>query len=118
LLYANAGHNGPLVIDDSGVKELVPTGMIFGPLPVAPLERAYAHIAKNAILVMLTDGLLERFNVDNEMFGTEGIIEVVSDLRKEDPDTILEAVFEASMAFGNSEVFDDDASLVIVKRDG
>ncbi len=116
LIYVNAGHQPPLVFDETGVHELATGGTVIGPLPEADFRRGFARLLPGATLVMCTDGILERRNAAGEFFGEEGLKGVVRANLAEASEEILDRVFEATRVHGDGRPFEDDATLVVVKR--
>jgi sigma-B regulation protein RsbU (phosphoserine phosphatase) len=68
------------------------------------------------VLVLCTDGILERRDPRGEFFGTDGLKAVVRKHMAASASDILERTFEATVAFGDARPFEDDATLVVVKR--
>jgi sigma-B regulation protein RsbU (phosphoserine phosphatase) len=116
LIYINAGHPPPLLFDRDGVHELSTGGTVIGPLPEVKFRRGYARFDPGAILVLSTDGILERRNAAGEFFGEDGIKDVVRSHAEATAEEILAALFDAVLAFGNGRPWDDDATAVVVKR--
>lgn len=116
VLYANAGHVSPILFSGGNVSELEPTGTVFGPLPEIPLERNFVRMAPGDVLLLLSDGLVERFSPSDEMFGTEKMVELVSAHLDEPASRILDVVFEETGKFGGNAAWADDATAVVVKR--
>jgi serine phosphatase RsbU (regulator of sigma subunit)/anti-sigma regulatory factor (Ser/Thr protein kinase) len=69
LVFANAGHNLPLVRTMSGVVELMATGLPLGLLPEATYESAEAILEPGAVLLLHSDGLVEAHGPNRDMFG-------------------------------------------------
>jgi sigma-B regulation protein RsbU (phosphoserine phosphatase) len=116
LIYINAGHQPPLLFGPSGVEELQTGGTVIGPLPEARFRRGFARLDPGSVLVLCTDGILERRNRKGEFFGEERLKQVVEKNRGASADTILEALFAAALAFGKARPWEDDATAVIVRR--
>ncbi|MGH7601725.1 MAG: PP2C family protein-serine/threonine phosphatase [bacterium] len=118
LIYANAGHPPPLLVSGNTVTELKATGMIVGALPEITLQRAYAHLAPNAVLVMYSDGIFERLNSTEENFSIDRLKALVVRHQSQSASEILDLIFEEVYAFGNRAKWEDDATVVVVKRIG
>ncbi|MFS8071944.1 MAG: PP2C family protein-serine/threonine phosphatase, partial [Byssovorax sp.] len=88
---------------------------VIGPLPEARFRRGVAYLEPGDVLVLTTDGILERRNADGEFFGQAGLEEAVRD-RAATAAEILERVYEAALAFGDDGPWEDDATVVVVKR--
>lgn len=116
LIYVNAGHLPPLLFLPDRVEELRTGGTIIGPLPEAKFKRGFAHVDRGATLVMATDGIMERRSPDGEFFGTRRVIETVRKHEAETATVILDQLFDAARRFGGNMPWEDDATLVIVKR--
>ena len=69
IYYVNAGHPSPLLVYGSRVKQLKATGTILGAVPEISLHRASVCFDPGAVLMLYSDGMLERFNNVNEEFG-------------------------------------------------
>jgi len=116
LSYVNAGHPSPLLVSKDSVERLSVGGTVIGPLPEVRFKRGLAVLLPGSCLVMCTDGILERRNGADEFYGENRLIETVrKNLGRPAPD-ILSAVFKECEAFGDNRPFDDDATLVMVRR--
>jgi sigma-B regulation protein RsbU (phosphoserine phosphatase) len=115
LVYVNAGHPPALVFTTAGIKELTIGGTVIGPLPEARFRRGVAYLEAGDVLVLTTDGILERRNPDGEFFGQAGVQAAVRD-RDSTAAEILERIYEAALAFGDDGPWEDDATVVVVKR--
>lgn len=116
LLYVNAGHPSPLIYDGSKFSELESTGMIFGALPELKLQRGYSKLETGSLLILYSDGIIERKNSRSEDFGADGIKEVVAKYKNEPASVILEKIFRAAFDFGDEKKWEDDATAVILRR--
>jgi sigma-B regulation protein RsbU (phosphoserine phosphatase) len=68
------------------------------------------------VLVLCTDGILERRDPAGEFFGTERLKAVVAGRRDGTAGEILERLFGAAIAFGDGRPWEDDATAVVVRR--
>lgn len=116
LIYVNAGHQPPLLFDEEGIHELATGGTVIGPLPEAEFRRGFAQLQPGAILVLCTDGILERRNAQGEFFGEDGLKAAVRGSMEAPAEEILDRVFAAALAHGGRTAWEDDATLVVVKR--
>ena len=81
-----------------------------------PLLYGFARMRPGEVLVLCTDGILERRDAKGEFFGTEGLAAVAHKNMGATAEEILERIFAATVAFGEGRPFEDDATLVVVKR--
>ncbi len=116
LFYINAGHPAPLLFTSKGVKELESTSLVFGALPDLDLRRSYAKIDNGNILVLYTDGFVERGNGASEEFGLERFIEVIKKNRNKSAREIIDSVYAEAGAFGGKKKWKDDATIVVLKK--
>jgi sigma-B regulation protein RsbU (phosphoserine phosphatase) len=116
LTYVNAGHPSPLLITQSTVERLSVGGTVIGPLPEVRFKRGLKILPPEGCLVLCTDGILERRNSVDEFYGEARLIETVQTNLGRPARDILATVFKECETFGDQRPFDDDATLVIVKR--
>ncbi|HSD62961.1 MAG TPA: PP2C family protein-serine/threonine phosphatase [Ignavibacteriaceae bacterium] len=116
LFYINAGHPPPILISGDDVTELKTTGLIFGVFPEIDLRRSYVEMYPGNILILYTDGIIERQNNLGEEFGRERLIDVILKNKTMDTEEILNAIFNDANKFGNKRKWRDDATVVVIKR--
>ena len=69
LVFANAGHNLPMVASGGAVTELMARGMPLGLMPGMEYEETEALLDPGAHLLLYSDGVTEAHDADREMFG-------------------------------------------------
>jgi sigma-B regulation protein RsbU (phosphoserine phosphatase) len=71
LVYANCGHNPPMVLTADGRPraELEPTGPAVGVVPGGVFELGYERLVPGESLFAYTDGVTEAHGADGELFG-------------------------------------------------
>jgi hypothetical protein len=116
LLFANAGHPSPLLFDGQKFKTMEQTGVVIGAFPNLDISRSYIRIHPGSIFVSVTDGILERKNRRSELFEVERLKSVIRDNKDEDAETILLRIFEAANSFGKGKKWEDDATVLIIKK--
>jgi len=116
LIYVNAGHPAPLLFLRDRVAALSTGGTVIGPLPEVRFKRGYAHFDRGATLVLMTDGIIERRNPAGEFFGEERLKSQVQQNLHLTPEPLLENVFETVLAWGAGGPWEDDATLVVIRR--
>ena len=115
ILYVNAGHPPPILIHGSQAKRLQPTGMILGAVSDTEYRRASANFDQDGVLVLYSDGVVERRNGDEE-FGLSRLEEAVIRNREESAVAILDRIYQAVTQFGDPSAFEDDVTLVVIKK--
>lgn len=116
LTYINAGHPPALLFKDERVERLDVGGTILGPLESTVFKRGFAFIDPGDVLVLFTDGMFEISDQNGNMFGIEGITDVIMKFRHESVQAMVDRLFERLTDFGGSDRLKDDATAVIVKR--
>ncbi len=125
ITYVNAGHCPPLLMTPAGEPfQLQTSGPVLGPLPDAVYRRCYMTLRPGELLVLFTDGVLERPAPGEEgddehepvEFGQENLIAVVREHRQETAAEVVEAVLEAVREFGAGAPLEDDVTVVVIRR--
>ena len=118
FVYCNAGHPPPLLCRKSGdIKSLGTGGMIVGSFEDVSFEDGRAYLDNGDVLVLYTDGVIEKVNDQDESFGIdrlENAIKACHSLPVEEIKTHLIKVWRAFVGDGSP---DDDITMIIVKRE-
>ncbi|MBN1827184.1 MAG: PP2C family protein-serine/threonine phosphatase [Candidatus Eisenbacteria bacterium] len=115
LMYVNAGHIAPFVLQERGEFRLEVGGSVLGPLPEIRFKRGFMHLDRGGVLVAVSDGIVERVNPSDEEFGEDRVWEIIRSHRNCSAVDLVEAIFEASRSHGIGR-WQDDATVVVVKR--
>ena len=116
MIFVNAGHPAPFLVHGKQVTDLPATGLILGALPEISLHRSYTRIEPNSVLLLYSDGLFERENSKGDLFEIDRLKEVVIENQSKDAEEILKLIFDKVYEFGNRSKWDDDSTLVVIKR--
>jgi len=124
LVYVNGGHCLPLLLTpDNEVFELKSSGPVLGPLPEAVYRRGYVTVKPGEVLVIYTDGVTERHHPDSheheakvKEFGLEGLVATTLKYMDRPAAEIAEKIVAAVRKYGGGLPFDDDVSLLVLKR--
>ncbi len=114
--YINAGHPPPLLLDDHGLQELTVGGMLFGPFPDATNKMGFAHVDRGAVLVLYTDGILERGAESGHPFGATRLLEWLNDWRDGSARDAVADLIAHLRSFGAGSPFEDDVTAIFVRR--
>ena len=96
LQYCNAGHNAPVVMPESGKSafmEVVPN-LPLGLFGGFPYEGQECDIDKETSILLYTDGVTEAENQDKALYSDERLLDLLDELRRNIPQTIVDAVLE------------------------
>jgi sigma-B regulation protein RsbU (phosphoserine phosphatase) len=116
LFYINAGHPPPFIIYKDEIIDLDSTGLIFGAFPEIDLQRSYTRLKPGGVLVLFSDGIIERLNSKGEEFDLERLKKVVIHNRDRNAEEILTLIFQAAHDYGKGKKWKDDATVVVIKR--
>jgi len=116
VFYVNAGHPAPFLVTPKDVQECPATGITLGFLAEIPLSRSHIHMPPESTLVMYTDGIIERTSETGEQFGRKRLTKLVQKNKDRSPNDLANLIFKNVFDFGQRTAWDDDATLVILKR--
>ena len=115
--YVNCGHNPPLVLRASGEAEsLRQGGPALGLFTEGSFEAGTVRLEPGDSLVLYTDGVVEPADGRGAEFGIERLETAVRGAIGRPATEALRAVIDATRAFSGQEDYDDDFTLVVVKR--
>jgi len=117
MVYANAGHNPPLLLRASGsVERLAVGGPVLGLFEDVTFTAGTVQFDAGDRLLLYTDGVTEALNSEDEEFGDERLIAAAA--RSHGPaDAVRDAVLQAHASFtGNVARLDDMTLVVAVAR--
>lgn len=119
ILYSNAGHTSGLILHDGKVERLDPTGTVMGPLANIPLLRAFSKLPHDGVLVLYTDGITERNGPDGTPWEVEGLIEFVRERCHLSAEEIVDETYDYALSLDHqSDLLEDDSTLMVIKRTG
>jgi hypothetical protein len=118
LFYANAGHPPPLLITADAAHLLEATGIALGFFSEIKISRSHVLMPPESVLVLFTDGIIERESEPDERFGMERLIELIKQHRLKSSREICEQIFQSVHEFGLLSAWEDDATVVVIKRTG
>ena len=111
---ALAGHPRPLLgrVSDGQVTAIGCPGGLLGLLPGPPITDQEIQLEPGDVMVMFTDGLIERRRA-GEFFDEESVTPVLARHLHDDAETIADAVIGAANDFAGAQRSDDTAVLVL-----
>ncbi len=116
--YANCGHNPPLLLRANGeTLKLTRTGPLLGMLGESEYEDQDIFLEQGDTLVLYTDGIVEAMSPAEDFFGERRLEQVVRSVAHLPPEGIIPAVVAAVQDFTGLSSFEDDITLVLVRRD-
>ena len=116
FFYVNAGHPEPFLIKGDKIKELQSTGMVMGFLKDLDVQRSHVHMKEESVMVMYTDGIIERENSNGEQYEIQRLQDLVKKNQHKSAKEILDIIYKDVNDFGEAVHWEDDASVVVIKR--
>ncbi|MCK5115877.1 MAG: SpoIIE family protein phosphatase [Candidatus Aegiribacteria sp.] len=114
--FVNAGHNPPLLMrSDGSVERLSEGGLLFGVVRNAEYTEGIIDFRIGDTLLMYTDGVCEAMNAEEEEYGEDRIISIVSENRGVNPGKLLRLIEKSVEEFHGSSKFSDDFTLLAVR---
>ncbi|OQY76651.1 MAG: hypothetical protein B6D45_03415, partial [Ignavibacteriales bacterium UTCHB3] len=117
LFYANGGHPSPLIFKKDSIVELQATGLIFGAFPDISIKGSFAHMEEGDLLLLYSDGIVERQSAEEEFFTIKEVIKLVREHQDLGASEIIDIIFEEADKFGGGAKWEDDATIMIIKRE-
>jgi serine phosphatase RsbU (regulator of sigma subunit)/pSer/pThr/pTyr-binding forkhead associated (FHA) protein len=117
LVYANAGHNPPLLVRKAGgFDTLQGGGMILGILPKAAYSEFHAAMQPGDALILFTDGVTEAADPSGDEFGEDRLAALVALMLDRPAAEIVEAIHKAVADYTKGAPAADDITVVAVRR--
>jgi phosphoserine phosphatase RsbU/P len=115
--YVNCGHNPPMLLRARGERELLPTGRaalgMFNSEPTAPCT---VHLGESDTLLLYTDGVVDLTDASQAEFGEARLGRALSESAARPAREIIHALLDATRAYAGRERYDDDVTMIVVKR--
>ncbi len=118
FIFANGGHNPPILVRDGRAVPLELTGgVILGMIDSLDYDESHIDLHPSDRLVFVTDGLSEAFNKESEAYGDERLIAAAAEATAhptQGPDeNIAEIVRSVENFVGDAPQFDDITCVVL-----
>ena len=121
FVYANGGHNPPILVDGCGANPLAMTGGVaLGMFDGLDYADAHVDMEPGARLVLFSDGVTEAFNDSEEAFGDERLLDTTRALPSEQgpEQDVTDIVCAVDEFVGEAPQFDDITCVVLVYKGG
>ena len=114
LRYVTAGHNPPFVMHQDGSHDrLREGGGVLGIFPDQRFQSASVELQRGDVLLLFTDGVTEVQGANDEEFGDERLLHVLTQGRRELAREIQQRILLAASEFSHG-FWHDDATLLVL----
>ena len=114
--YACAGHPGPIISGQHGVRQLASARREKGPglglVKGASYPTGELALAEIDRIVLFTDGVLEAENQSGEPFFENRLMEIIATKSHDPLESLLDGILSSVLAFSEGQRFDDDVCLL------
>ncbi len=119
VLYANAGHCAPIHYryDKDLVTLLEPTGGLLGIVRNQKFNVENMIMRKGDILAIYTDGITECMNDNGDPFGEDRLIQLIRNNKDLSSKELTIKIIEEVQTYASKTNYNDDRTLIIIKRD-
>jgi phosphoserine phosphatase RsbU/P len=114
LRYVNAGHNLPVVMHRDGSHDrLHEGGMVLGVFPQQTFELGSVRLASGDRLVLFTDGVTEAYDLEDEEFGDQRLVQLLRDHRAAVASNLQKRILDTVAGFNRGN-WQDDATVLVL----
>ncbi len=118
LSYLNAGHNpGVLLRKDGRVEELTAGGLPLGLMGMGHFESRTIQLDPGDLLCVYSDGITECATPDEEEYGMDRLVQLLSEGREAPLSDIVSQLDDAVVAFAQDQPQGDDQTVILLRRD-
>lgn len=118
VLYANAGHNPPLVLRSQAgkVESLDRGGTALGVIQGAQSRGSAVELDPGDCLVLFTDGVTEALSPEGDFYGRERLCELLLEETTDSAQQLLDAIDRSVSLHRGTAAASDDLTLVVLHR--
>lgn len=117
FIYANAGHNPPLLMRPNGrFNELPGHGIALGVLPEIEMDSYAVHLRPGETIIFYTDGVTEALNEDYDEFGMQRLRVAASGAARLNAPGIVGRITDSIRDHAGDSPQFDDITLIVMKR--
>ena len=117
LVYSNAGHDRPLIIDNSGLRSLESKpGLALGVFPAFRYTVQEEILSAGDTIFLYTDGVTEATDAAETLFGIERVKDQLRAQASEEPRTIVTSMMTAVDRFVMNAPQADDITMMCIRK--
>jgi sigma-B regulation protein RsbU (phosphoserine phosphatase) len=113
MVYVNAGHNPPLLIDKNGIRLLEDGSTVLGAMDPLPfINEGFVTDLSDFTLFAYTDGLTETVNEEDKEYGLQSLIDYFKENQYKDLKTIHQDIIVNLDGFKGRNGYRDDITML------
>jgi sigma-B regulation protein RsbU (phosphoserine phosphatase) len=116
IKYANAGHEFPYLRANGRIERLDESGMVLGCVLDFPYEEKSRALPNGGSLILFTDGVTDAVTGSGESFGEDRLRRAI-DSNDDKASAVCAALLEEVREFSRGGDYNDDLTLVVLKRE-
>lgn len=116
IIYTNAGHNPPVLIQNNQLIELSGGGPLLGIIDDIEYTHHELPFHTGDIIYLYTDGVTETENEQNFQFGTNQLYEILKKHSESSAKQIQDDIIETISTFRGDALQNDDITMVVIKK--
>lgn len=114
IQIANSGLPRPIYCHHGKIERIEATGLPLGLFPTAEYDELTYNAHAGDVFVFFSDGMLDASNPAGQLFGRDGVIDIVQRNWERSADEIVTAIFDAvNKHVAGGEAFDDQTVVAI-----
>jgi len=120
FLYGNAGHNPPIFYSKrkADIQYLATTGPLLGPAPNSKYKTDSINFEIGDVLVIFSDGIVEAADTNFDFYEEKKLEKVIKENIDLSPKELTYKILEDVNKFALNGKYNDDKTIVIIKRFG
>lgn len=116
--YTNCGHNPPILVRPDGtLQDLNRGGPALGVFDTAVYEESIVTLLPGDLLLLYTDGVIEAASEDGREYGTKRLEQMLRSSIDLSARKLIRAIMDATRSFAGTDSYEDDFTVVVVKRE-
>jgi serine phosphatase RsbU (regulator of sigma subunit) len=118
LTYTIAGHNPPILARSQAneVVEFEKGGIALGAMTEIHLDEEYVQLEPGDCLLLYTDGVTEAFNIQDQMYGMDRLLQTLNKIIGEPASIVLETLEADLESFRGEAPLSDDTTILAICR--
>ena len=115
--FSNAGHDPPILLNLAGkIERLTKGGTVLGFMEQYKYEEDNKELNSGDTIIIYSDGITEALNENDEEFGEDKLLDLITKNRTDSAEDIINNVFTSVKTFVKNVPQSDDITIVVIKK--